>query len=100
MRGRQVDGELHPVPLRLKVAVHGWLALARVACEADGCAQREQREAERDVHRVVHACSCSPSRARTFSTVSWCFIGIRKLRLTAVSHRAALQGAGVKGKDT
>ena len=31
----QVDGDLHPVALRLKVAEHRWLALAGVRPQAD-----------------------------------------------------------------
>ena len=35
-RYRQVLGQLHPMPLRLEIAVHGRTLVARVAPEADG----------------------------------------------------------------
>ena len=49
---RQVESHLHPVALRLKVTIHGRLALARVAVESDAraheqCEQQNNRRNRR-----------------------------------------------------
>ena len=67
---RQVDSDLHPVPLRLKVAVHGWHALARVSVERD--ARTEEHGGEEDaegsaahVDGVEHHAAASRARVHT-----------------------------------
>jgi len=46
----QVDGELHPVPLRLIVAVFGRVGRARVRAQADDDPQGQREDDEQSEH--------------------------------------------------